>query len=65
MRTQVVIDDDLVNEALRLTRLKTKKDLFKTALLELIENRKKMDLRKIRGKINFRDDYNYKEMRQQ
>jgi Arc/MetJ family transcription regulator len=63
MRTNVVIDDHLLNEAFKLTKLKTKKELIKTALQELIENRKKMDLRKIKGKINFRDDYDYKEMR--
>lgn len=63
MRTNVVIDDYLINEAFKLTKLKTKKELIKTALMELIENRKKMDLRKIKGKINFRDDYDYKEMR--
>jgi len=63
MRTNVVIDDYLINEAFKLTKLKTKKDLIRTALQEMIENRKKMDLRKIKGKINFRDDYDYKEMR--
>ncbi len=63
MRTNIVIDDHLVNEAFRLTKLKTKKELINTALQELIENRKKMDLRKIKGKIKFRDDYDYKEMR--
>jgi len=63
MRTNVVIDDYLISEAFKLTKLKTKKDLIRTALQELIENRKKMDLRKIKGKINFRDDYDYKEMR--
>jgi Arc/MetJ family transcription regulator len=63
MRTNVVIDDRLIEEAFALTRLKTKRDLIKTALQELIVNRKKMDLRKIKGKIRFDDDYNYKEMR--
>ena len=63
MRTNVVIDDRLINEGLELTRLRTKTELIKTALEELIENRKKKDLRKIKGKIKFRDDYNYKEMR--
>lgn len=63
MRTNVVIDDYLLDEAFRLTKLKTKKELIKTALEELIKNRKKMDLRKIKGKINFSDDYDYKSMR--
>ena len=64
MRTNVVIDDSLINEAFKLTKLKTKKELIRTALQELIENRRKMDLRKIKGKINFIDDYDYKEMRE-
>jgi len=64
MRTNVVIEDRLIEEAFELTKLKTKKDLIKTALQELIVNRKKMDLREIKGKIKFKDDYNYKEMRQ-
>ncbi len=46
MRTNVVIDDRLIEEAFALTRLKTKRDLIKTALQELIVNRKKMYLRK-------------------
>lgn len=63
MRTNVAIDDALMAEAFRLTNLKTKKDLIKTALEELIANRKRKDLRKIKGKIEFREDYDYKEMR--
>jgi Arc/MetJ family transcription regulator len=63
MRTNVIIDDRLINEGLELTKLRTKTELIKTALEELIENRKKKDIRKIKGKIKFRDDYNYKEMR--
>ena len=63
MRTNVIIDDHLIKEGLELTKLRTKTELIKTALEELIENRKKKDLRKIKGKIKFRDDYNYKEMR--
>ena len=63
MRTNVMIDDGLLEEAFSLTKIKTKKELLKTALEELIENRKRKDIREIRGKINFHEDYNYKEMR--
>jgi Arc/MetJ family transcription regulator len=63
MRTNVIVDDYLIDEAFKLTKIKTKKELIKIAIQELIENRKKMDLRKIKGKIKFREDYNYKEMR--
>jgi len=54
MPTNVVIDDYLINEALSLTKLKTKKESIKTAIEELIENRRRMDLRKIRDNINFK-----------
>ncbi len=63
MRTNVMIDDYLLDEAFKLTKLKTKKDLIATALKEMIENRKRLDLREIQGKISFRDDYDYKAMR--
>lgn len=63
MRTNVVIDDQLINEAFRLSKIKTKKELIKTALEEFIQNRKKLNLKELKGKIQFDEDYNYKEMR--
>jgi Arc/MetJ family transcription regulator len=63
MRTNVVIDDKLIQEALRLSNLKTKKDLIHKALEEFIRNRKRLDLREVRGKIQFAEGYDYKKMR--
>jgi len=63
MRTNIVIDDQLIKEALRLSKLKTKKELIQKALEEFIKNRKRLNLKKIKGKIKFSDDYDYKEMR--
>ena len=63
MRTNVVIDDNLIREALRLSNLKTKKELIHKALEEFIQNRKRLDLREIRGKIRFAEGYDYKKMR--
>jgi len=63
MRTNVVIDDRLIEEAFKISKIKTKKELIKTALEEFIQNRKRLNLKKIRGKIKFAEDYNYKEMR--
>jgi Arc/MetJ family transcription regulator len=63
MRTNVFIDDGLLNEAFKLTKLKTKKELLNKALEEFIDNRKRRDLRDIEGKIQFKDDYDYKRMR--
>ena len=64
MRTNVVIDDELINEAIRLSGLKTKKDVISIALHELVATRKRRNLLEIEGKIMFRDDYDYKAMRE-
>ncbi len=63
MRTNVVIDDKLIQEALRLSNLKTKKELIHKALEEFIQNRKRLDLREVRGKIQFAEGYDHKKMR--
>ncbi len=59
----MVIDDKLIQEALRLSKLKTKKEIIHKALEEFIQNRKRLDLREVRGKIRFAEGYDYKKMR--
>jgi Arc/MetJ family transcription regulator len=44
MRTNVVIDDGLIDEALRLSKIKTKREVIHKALEEFVRNRKKLDL---------------------
>jgi len=63
MRTNVVIDDDLLSEAFSVSRAKTKKDLVHEALRELIRLRKRKDLTTLAGKIELRDDFDHKKMR--
>lgn len=63
MRTNVDIDDKLIQEAFRLTGLKTKKEIIHKALEEFIQNRKRLDLKEIKGKIKFARGYDYKKMR--
>lgn len=63
MRTNVVIDDRLIEEAFKISKIRTKKELIKTALEEFIQSRKRLNLKKIKGKIKFAEGYNYKEMR--
>jgi Arc/MetJ family transcription regulator len=64
MRTNIVLDDSLVKEALRLTRVKTKKELVNQALKEFVENRKRLNLMDLFGKIEFAKNYNYKALRE-
>lgn len=63
MRTNIVLDDRLLNEALKYSKTHTKKDLIHEALKEFVESRKRKDLRELRGKIQFREDYDYKKLR--
>lgn len=63
MRTNVVLDDNLVEEALNLTGLKTKRELIYQALKEMVDNRKQLDLRELRGTGGFFEDYDHKSLR--
>ncbi|CAN5490666.1 hypothetical protein BH11PSE9_BH11PSE9_18310 [soil metagenome] len=49
MRTRIVIDDGLMEEAMRLSGLTTKRELVDRALKEFVAVRKRLDLRDLRG----------------
>ena len=64
MRTNIVLDDNLVSEAFKYAKdIHTKKELVEVALQEFVKNRKLKDLRDLRGKIEFSEGYDYKAMR--
>jgi Arc/MetJ family transcription regulator len=63
VRTNIVLDDEIVKKAFRYSKAKTKKELVNEALRELIASRQRLDLRDLRGKIEFRSDYDYKKLR--
>ena len=64
MRTNVVIDDELINEALKISGVKTKKDVIDFALREFVAARKRANLLDLEGKIAFQDGYDYKALRE-
>ncbi len=64
MRTNIVLDESLVEGGLRLSGAKTMKELVNQALRELVENRKRRNLLDLEGKIKFADDYDYKKARE-
>jgi hypothetical protein len=47
-----------------LSGVKTKKDLISLALKEFVMTRKRRNLLELAGKIEFRDDYDYKACRE-
>ncbi|RLA79067.1 MAG: type II toxin-antitoxin system VapB family antitoxin, partial [Deltaproteobacteria bacterium] len=56
MRTNIVLDDELVKEGLRLTKVKTKKELVNLALRELVQRRKRKKLLEMEGKVEWEGD---------
>jgi len=64
MRTNVELDDALVEEAFRLTSARTKKELLHQALEALIQTKKRKNLLDLAGKVQLADDYDYQALRQ-
>ena len=56
MRTNIVIDDKLMNEAMALTQLKTKKAVVETGLKLLIQIKKQERIKGMRGKLKWDGD---------
>ncbi len=56
MRTNIVIDDKLMEQALKLTGLKTKKEVVEEGLKLLINVRKQTKLKSLRGKLKWEGD---------
>ena len=62
-RTNIVIDDELVCEAIRLTAARSKREVVQLALEELVRSRKKKNLADLAGRVRLRNDYDHKAMR--
>ena len=63
MRTNIVIDDELLNEAFSVSNAKTKKDLIHEALKEFIRLKRRKDLVDLAGAVRFHKNYNHKKLR--
>jgi len=56
MRTNIVIDDKLMGDALKATGLNTKKEAVELGLRTLIRLKKQERIRKFRGKLSWEGD---------
>jgi len=56
MRTNIVIDDNLMNLALQVSLLKTKKDVVEEALKLLIQTKKQAKLKEFKGILKWEGD---------
>ncbi len=63
MASNLAIDDKLLILAQGIAGIKTKKDTVNLALKEFIQRRKQEEIIDIFGKMDFAEDYDYKQMR--
>lgn len=56
MRTNIVIDDALMEAAMQASQLRTKRETVELALKTLIQLRQQEDLRQWRGKLRWEGD---------
>ena len=53
MRTNIVLDDNLIERAQKLTGIKTKREVVQEALRTLILLREQTEVRQLRGKLKW------------
>ena len=56
MRTNIVIDDQLMRDTLRATGLKTKREAVEEGLRSLLRLKKQAEIRRLRGKLDWQGD---------
>jgi Arc/MetJ family transcription regulator len=56
MRTNIVIDDKLMRDAMRATGLETKKETVELALRTLLRLQRQKEIRSLRGKLDWSGD---------
>jgi len=56
MRTNIVIDDALMAEALKATGVRSKREAVELGLRTLVRLRKQADIRRFRGKLDWKGD---------
>jgi Arc/MetJ family transcription regulator len=63
MATNLAIDEDLLNEALRVGGQRTKRDTVTQALEEYVQRRKQARILELFGKVDFDPGYDHKRQR--
>jgi Arc/MetJ family transcription regulator len=64
MATNLALDDNLLNQAMKIGHIGTKRETVTIALKEFIERRRQKRILDLQGTITFRDDWNHKKDRQ-
>lgn len=62
-RTNIVLDEELLEEARRYADVSSTRQLVDVALREFVENHRRRDLRELKGRVSIRPDYDHKKLR--
>jgi len=62
MRTNIVLDDELIGEAMRITGARTKRQVVDRALRDLVARHRQRELRKLAGRDLVDTDYDVREV---
>ncbi len=65
MAANLQIDDHSIQEALELGEHRTKRDVVEAALQEYVQHRKQLNIIELFGTIEYDDDYDHEQQRQQ
>ena len=63
MKTNIEIDDKLMEKAFAVSKARTKKELIQEALVELVRLRSRKDLTELAGTIGFSKGFDHKKLR--
>lgn len=63
MRTNIVLDDELISEAMAVSGAKSKREVVDRALRELVARAKRLDLMDLYGAGGIEPDYDHKQAR--
>jgi Arc/MetJ family transcription regulator len=58
MRTNIVLDDDLVDQARKLSGIRTKREVIREALRTFIQIQEQSRIKSLRGKLHWEGDIN-------
>ena len=63
MRTNIDINNEIMEKALLVSGLRTKREVVERALIEYIATNSRKNILELKGKIKFSDGYDYKATR--
>jgi len=58
MRTNIVIDDDLMSRVMKVTGVQTKREAVELGLKAILKLKKQENIRRFRGKLDWEGDLN-------